>query len=53
MNKKKRKHIDYQEWLMDELHDPKQALSYLNEALADNSCRIFHSIKRCVGSSRW
>lgn len=41
MNKKKQKHVDYQEWLLQELQDPKLALAYLNEALMDEDQRVF------------
>lgn len=37
---KKRKHIHYQEWLSEELKDPKLALAYLNEALKDEDQRV-------------
>ena len=38
---KKQKHIDYQDWLIDELKDPKLALAYLNEALKDPDQKVF------------
>lgn len=38
---KKQKHRDYQEWLIDDLKDPKLALAYLNEALKDADQRVF------------
>jgi probable addiction module antidote protein len=42
MNKKiKTNHIDYKEWLLQELQDPKLALDYLNEALADEDQTVF------------
>jgi len=40
MNAKK-KYIDYQEWLLEELKDPKLALAYLNEAFMDSDQRVF------------
>lgn len=39
MNKKRG--LDYQEWLEQELQDPKFALAYLNEALVDEDQRVF------------
>jgi probable addiction module antidote protein len=41
MNKKNKKHIDYQEWLLEKLQDPKLALAYLNEALTDKDQTVF------------
>lgn len=38
---KKQKHIDYQDWLLEELRDPKLALAYLNEALKDVDQKVF------------
>ncbi|OGB86290.1 hypothetical protein A3J41_01555 [candidate division TM6 bacterium RIFCSPHIGHO2_12_FULL_38_8] len=37
----KRKHIDYHDWLNEELKDPKLAIAYLNEALKDEDERMF------------
>lgn len=33
---KKQKHIDYQDWLLEELADPETALAYLNQAVKDS-----------------
>lgn len=42
MNKnKKRRHGDYQEYLLERLQNPKLALAYLNEALMDEDQRVF------------
>lgn len=41
MSKKKKKHIDYQEWVSQELQDPKLALAYLNESLTDDDPTVF------------
>lgn len=38
---KKQKHIDYQDWLLEELTDPETALAYLNEALKDADPKVF------------
>jgi probable addiction module antidote protein len=37
----KRKHRDYQDYLIESLQDPKEARAYLNAALADEDQRIF------------
>ena len=37
----KRKHIDYQTYLIESLRDPQEALEYLNAALMDEDERIF------------
>jgi len=37
----KKKHKDFQKYLLNLLQDPKEALSYLNAALADEDQRIF------------
>ncbi len=41
MSKEKKKHINYEEWVLEELQDPKLALAYLNEALTDNDPTVF------------
>ena len=38
---KKRKHMDFKEYLLKKLQDPEFALDYLNEALADEDQRVF------------
>ncbi len=38
---KKKKYKNYNEWLLDELKDPKLALNYLNEALTDEDQKVF------------
>jgi probable addiction module antidote protein len=37
----KKRHKDFQEYLLNSLRDPKQALAYLNEALMDEDQRVF------------
>jgi len=37
----KRKHVDYQEYLIESLRDPEQALAYLNACLEDEDERVF------------
>ena len=37
----KTKHKDFQEYLLNSLRDPKEALAYLNEALIDEDQRVF------------
>jgi len=37
----KRKHKDYQESLLESLKDTKEAIAYLNAALADDDPRVF------------
>lgn len=37
----KRQHQDFQEYLLNLLQDPKEALAYLNEALKDQDQRVF------------
>jgi probable addiction module antidote protein len=37
----KRKHKDFQEYLLQVLQDPKEALAYLNAALLDDDQRVF------------
>ncbi len=36
-----KKHKDFQEYLLNKLQDPKEALAYLNEALTDEDQRVF------------
>jgi DNA-binding phage protein len=38
---KKRKHKDYQEYLVESLRNPQEARAYLNAALTDEDPRIF------------
>lgn len=37
----KKKHIDYQEYLIESLHDPEEAQAYLNAALMDDNPGVF------------
>lgn len=37
----KKRHKDFQEYLLQSLSDPKEALAYLNEALMDEDQRVF------------